>query len=80
MLYSEYDADTLAKEYRRDMEKGKDTPLPYNYFPNNDAALTPPVTWRSSGNLMFSNWLNYFVYQTTPYDLTRVGNRSADTR
>lgn len=78
--HSEYDADTLAKEYRRDMEKGKDTPLPENYFPNNDPALPPPVTWRSSGNLMFSNWLNYFVYQTTPFDLARVGDPSAATR
>ncbi len=78
--HSEYDGDTLAKEYRRDRERGKPTPLPENYFPNNDAALAPPVTWRSSGNLMFSNWLNYFVYQTTPFDLARVGDPAAATR
>lgn len=67
--HSEYDADTLATEYLRDKKAGLDTPLPVNYFPNNDSSLPPLCTWRSSANLLYSNWLNYFVYQATPYDL-----------
>ena len=67
--HPEYDADTLAKEYFRDVNKGLDIQIPYNYFPDNDPANDPQVCWRSAAQLFYSNWLNYYVYQTTPYDL-----------
>ena len=70
--HSEYDADTLATEYFRDKNKGLDIKIPYNYFPNNDTTKKPPITWRSTGILLFTNWLNYFVYQRTPYDLANL--------
>ncbi len=70
--HSEYDRDTLAKEYFRDVEKGLDIDLPENYFPDNDPSKTPEVKWRSAANIIFSNWLNYFVYQRTPYDLSTL--------
>jgi len=68
----EYDATTLRDEYVRDKNKGLDIDMPKNYFPNDDDTKMPPVTWRSCANLMFSNWLNYFVYQTTPYDIDAI--------
>lgn len=70
--HSEYDRDTLANEYFRDAEKGLDIDLPENYFPDNDPAKTPEVKWRGAANIIFSNWLNYFVYQRTPYDLSTL--------
>jgi homoserine O-succinyltransferase len=70
--HSEYDADTLAKEYFRDKEKGLDIQIPYNYFPNDDPTKKPMMTWRNAGTLMFTNWLNYFVYQRTPYDINEI--------
>ena len=70
--HSEYDADTLAREYFRDKEKGLDIDLPVNYFPNDIPTMHPPVTWRSNSTLLFTNWLNYYVYQTTPIDLERL--------
>lgn len=70
--HSEYDYDTLSKEYFRDVEKGLDIELPYNYFPDNDPTKRPPNLWRGHANLLFSNWLNYFVYQNTPYDLSKL--------
>ena len=70
--HSEYDADTLATEYFRDKNKGLDIQIPYNYFPDNDSTKKPPITWRSTGVLLFTNWLNYFVYQRTPYDLANL--------
>ncbi len=70
--HSEYDADTLAKEYFRDKEKGLDIKIPYNYFPDDDPTKTPVITWRNVGTLMFTNWLNYFVYQRTPYDINDI--------
>jgi homoserine O-succinyltransferase len=70
--HSEYDADTLATEYFRDKNKGLDIQIPYNYFPDNDTTKKPPITWRSTGVLLFTNWLNYFVYQRTPYDLANL--------
>lgn len=70
--HSEYDADTLAKEYFRDKEKGLAIQLPYNYFPDNDPTQKPILTWRNVGTLMFTNWLNYFVYQKTPYDINSI--------
>ena len=70
--HSEYDADTLKKEYLRDKGKGLDIAVPKNYFPNDDPTKEPIVRWRSCANLFYSNWLNYFVYQTTPYDITQI--------
>ncbi len=70
--HSEYDADTLAKEYWRDRKAGLGTALPKNYFPNDDDSRAPICSWRSSANLLFSNWLNYFVYQATPYDVKSI--------
>ena len=71
--HSEYDADTLKKEYVRDKTAGLPIEVPVNYFPNDDDTKEPMVTWRSSANLLYSNWLNYFVYQTTPYDIESIG-------
>ncbi len=70
--HSEYDADTLEREYLRDKNAGLPIEIPVNYYPNNDDTLSPVVSWRSSANLLYSNWLNYFVYQTTPYDITAI--------
>ena len=70
--HSEYDGDTLKKEYLRDKGKGLDIAIPKNYFPNDDDSKEPVVRWRSCANLFYSNWLNYFVYQTTPYDITKI--------
>lgn len=68
--HSEYEYDTLDKEYRRDLEKGEeDVKMPRNYYPDDDPEKTPFVSWRSHNHLLFTNWLNYFVYQTTPYNL-----------
>lgn len=74
--HSEYDRNTLAAEYFRDKEKGLEIELPFNYFPHNDPAEMPKFSWRCHANLMFSNWLNYCVYQRTPYDLTELPQRS----
>ena len=73
MGHSEYDAMTLDAEYRRDIAKGMDIAVPKNYYPGDDPTKAPMVSWRSCANLLFSNWLNYFVYQTTPYDLKEIG-------
>ena len=70
--HSEYDADTLKGEYLRDLSQGKPIKMPVNYFPNDDESKPPRVSWRAHANLLFSNWLNYFVYQSTPYDLDKV--------
>lgn len=70
MGHSEYDADTLAQEYFRDVNKGLDIKVPVNYFPNDDPTKKPILKWRAHSNLIYSNWLNYFVYQTTPYELS----------
>jgi homoserine O-succinyltransferase len=67
--HSEYDPLTLRDEYFRDLKKGKTIEIPKNYFPGNDPSKTPNVKWRSHANLLFSNWLNYYVYQQTPYML-----------
>ena len=71
--HSEYDYDTLKKEYLRDKKLGLPIHVPENYFPNDDDTQEPVVRWRSHANLLFSNWLNYFVYQTTPYDIMSIG-------
>ena len=70
--HMEYDADTLSTEYFRDVKKGLDIAVPEHYFPNNDPAQTPPHIWRGHANLLYCNWLNYYVYQTTPYDLKQL--------
>ena len=70
--HSEYDADTLANEYLRDLNEGKPIEIPKNYFPKDNPENEPIVTWRSHANLLFSNWLNYFVYQTPPYDIKEI--------
>lgn len=71
--HSEYDADTLNREYVRDKNLGLPIHVPVNYFPNDDDTQDPIVRWRGHANLLFSNWLNYFVYQTTPYDIMSIG-------
>ncbi len=70
--HSEYDANTLANEYFRDLNEGKPIEIPKNYFPDDNPENEPVVTWRSHANLLYSNWLNYFVYQTTPYDIEEI--------
>ena len=73
MGHPEYDRVTLDKEYMRDKNKGLPIELPVNYYPDNDPTKAPVSTWRSSANLLYCNWLNYFVYQTTPYDIKSIG-------
>ena len=68
MGHPEYDRMTLDKEYKRDLDKGIEISLPKNYYPDDDASQKPNLQWRSHGNALYSNWLNYYVYQTTPYD------------
>ncbi|MBQ4251332.1 MAG: homoserine O-succinyltransferase [Ruminococcus sp.] len=70
--HAEYDRETLANEYYRDVSRGLNPNVPCNYFPNDDASLTPPMVWRSNATLLYTNWLNYFVYQATPYDLSTL--------
>ncbi len=70
--HSEYDAGTLNAEYVRDVNEGKPIEIPKNYYPNDDPTKPPVVSWRGHSNLLYSNWLNYFVYQTTPYDITEI--------
>ena len=72
MGHSEYDADTLKNEYVRDVTQGKPIHIPVNYFPNDDPEKQPLVSWRAHANLLYTNWLNYFVYQTTPYDIATI--------
>ncbi|MGX9416366.1 homoserine O-succinyltransferase MetA [Vibrio sp. RC27] len=69
--HPEYEAATLGNEYKRDLAEGLEPSVPLNYYPNNSASNDPKATWRSHGHLLFSNWLNYCVYQQTPYDLDR---------
>ena len=71
--HSEYDPETLEKEYLRDKNQGLPIEVPKNYYPNDDDTQPPLVRWRGHANLLFSNWLNYFVYQTTPYDIMSIG-------
>lgn len=80
MGHAEYDRDTLKKEYLRDLAAGVDIQLPRHYFPEDDPAREPLVRWRSCAHLLYGNWLNYCVYQTTPYDIggIRSGVRTDD--
>ena len=77
--HPEYDAETLGREYWRDVNAGKPIEIPKNYYPDNDPQKTPVSTWRSSANLLYCNWLNYFVYQTTPFDLQKIKEAHAAT-
>ena len=70
--HPEYDRYTLNNEYHRDLDKGLPIQIPYNYYPNDDPEQRPLLQWRSHCNNLYSNWLNYYVYQTTPYDLTQI--------
>ncbi|MCQ2604464.1 MAG: homoserine O-succinyltransferase [Spirochaetia bacterium] len=72
--HAEYDRDTLKKEYFRDLSAGMNPQIPVNYFPDDDPQKEPVVTWRSCAHLLYGNWLNYIVYQSTPYDLKDIGN------
>jgi len=72
--HPEYDPETLFLEYQRDVEKGLAIDVPKHYFTDDDPSLSPVVRWRSTGQLFYTNWLNYYVYQTTPYDLTELNN------
>ena len=72
--HPEYDAETLALEYFRDVEKNLPVKIPKNYFPGDDPNATPYVRWRAHAQLMYSNWLNYYVYQSTPYDISAIGS------
>lgn len=74
--HSEYDPDTLDREYRRDKAAGLPIQVPANYYSGDDDTKEPIVRWRGHGNLLYSNWLNYFVYQTTPYDIMAVGKEA----
>ena len=74
--HSEYDTDTLNNEYQRDKAEGLPIHIPQNYFPDDDDTREPSCTWRSAGNLLYSNWLNYFVYQSTPYLITNITENS----
>ncbi len=73
--HSEYESDTLRAEYERDLAKGLPIQIPANYFPDDDPARTPQVRWRGHANLLFANWLNYVVYQETPFELGRIANQ-----
>jgi len=70
--HPEYDPDTLSREYFRDVGRGLPIDIPRHYFPDDDPSQTPIVRWRSAGQLFYTNWLNYYVYQTTPYDITQI--------
>lgn len=76
LCHAEYDQDTLANEYFRDLDKGLNPKVPANYFPDDDPSKTPIVRWRSTGQLLYTNWLNYYVYQATPYDVEAIGNKN----
>ena len=71
--HCEYDRYTLANEYNRDIKRGLQPQVPQNYFPGDNPEAVPPMLWRGHANLLFSNWLNYFVYQQTPYDISSIG-------
>ena len=72
--HAEYDANTLSDEYWRDFNKGMNPIIPKNYFPNDDPNEKPVVNWRSTGALLYTNWLNFYVYQTTLYDIDKIGS------
>ena len=71
--HPEYDVETLLLEYERDLGRGLPVSVPAHYFPDDDPAQAPHATWRAHAQLLYTNWLNYYVYQTTPYDLAKIG-------
>lgn len=73
--HAEYDRNTLKDEYDRDTAKGLNPKIPENYFPDDDPTKEPSVNWRATGQLLYTNWLNYYVYQATPYDVEDIGNK-----
>ena len=73
--HAEYDADTLRLEYERDRERGLDVPIPCCYFPGDDPSQQPLTSWRAHAHLLFSNWLNFYVYQETPFDLEKLNHK-----
>ena len=75
--HSEYDRETLDGEYKRDLKAGREIDCPTNYYPEDDPGRTPCVCWRAHGQLLYQNWLNYFVYQRTPYHLEEIACVSA---
>jgi homoserine O-succinyltransferase len=77
--HSEYDPLTLKAEYDRDVNKGLPINVPHNYYPNNDPAQMPRVRWRGHASLLFANWLNYYVYQVTPYDPAQIPSRATQS-
>ncbi len=76
--HAEYDQYTLDKEYRRDLMAGKPIHCPVNYYPHDDMTQPPTVCWRAHANLLYSNWLNYFVYQSTPYELNNISTETGE--
>ena len=76
--HPEYDTDTLKNEYLRDTASGVNFAIPENYFPNDDPTQEPHATWRAHAQLLYTNWLNYYVYQTTPYDIDAIGGADAN--
>lgn len=78
--HPEYDPDTLQEEYYRDLEAGLSPAIPVNYFTDDDPRKAPQVRWRSHGHLLFTNWLNYYVYQTTPFDLNQLSEKAQPKR
>ena len=74
--HAEYDPLTLLNEYERDVKAGLNPKVPQNYFPNDDPTKNPVVKWRSVAHLLFANWLNYYVYQETPYELQAISSKS----
>lgn len=78
--HPEYDPETLADEYQRDVQAGLNPNIPCNYFPGDDPTQSPLVRWRSHGSLLFTNWINYYVYQTTPYDLNQLVEKNQHKR
>ena len=76
MGHPEYDRNTLRDEYNRDIRKGLDIDVPLNYFPDDDPTQRPLLQWRSHSNNLYCNWINYYVYQATPYDLNEISEQS----
>ena len=72
MGHPEYDRNTLDSEYKRDMKKGLDPAIPKNYYPDDDPQNRPLLTWRGHANTLYTNWLNYYVYQVTPYKIDDI--------
>ncbi|MFJ8451359.1 homoserine O-succinyltransferase [Aerococcus viridans] len=72
--HAEYDAETLGKEYKRDVEAGKPIELPVNYYPGNNPEKTPKLKWRTAANTIYANWLNYYVYQVTPFVIEQISD------